>query len=103
MEGQVSKSLARSVSLSFRAQELPEGQQGVSMSHRDRPSQPEGERERAIHRLYAAVAEQSRLRDEGKAAKDAPEEAKAKSSLRAADHQVAARERWLKSVDDHDY
>jgi hypothetical protein len=73
------------------------------MSSRHLASRDEGERGRAVQRLQAAVAERGRARDVRKSAEDAPDEIEASASLRAADDQVAARERWLKSVDDHDY
>jgi nicotinate-nucleotide pyrophosphorylase len=73
------------------------------MSNRDRHLQAEGEHERAVQRLYAAVEQQSRVRTERDGAKDAPDAVKADASLRAADDEVSARERWLKAVDDQDY
>lgn len=63
----------------------------------------DGERGRAILRLKAAVSEQRRLRDTHKAAKDAGNELAVDAALLGADEEVAARERWIKSVDDHDY
>ena len=80
-----------------------EGQEGVSMSDRDQAAQTETERGRAVGRLDAAVAVRSRLRDEREAARDTPHEVKVDAALRVADDHVAARERWLESVDDHDY
>ena len=73
------------------------------MSNRDRAAQEVGERGRAVLRLKEAVRLRSRLRDEHQAAKGGPDEVSVDASLRVADVQVAARERWLKSVDDHDY
>lgn len=73
------------------------------MSDRDRAADAEGEHRRALRRLEDAVAQQRRVRDEHQMAKDTPDEITAVSSLEIADDQVAARERWLKSVDDHAY
>jgi hypothetical protein len=73
------------------------------MSHRDQAAQTETERGRAVGRLDAAVALRIRLRDEHEAARDTPHEIRAHAAFRVADEQVAARERWLESVDDHDY
>ena len=72
------------------------------MSDRDPVVQPEGERARAVRRLKSAVSTRSRLRDAHEAAKDTDELA-VSAALRVADEDVAARERWLRSVDDHDY
>jgi hypothetical protein len=73
------------------------------MPDRDPAAEARAEHGRAIDRLQAAVALQSRLRDEHQAAKDTPDEVPADASLRAADEQVVARVRWLESVDDHYY
>lgn len=73
------------------------------MSNRHGPSLIEGERGRAVERLQTAVTQRSRLRDERETVKNTPNEADVNASLIAADDQVVARERWLKSVDDHDY
>lgn len=73
------------------------------MSDRDRAAQAEGERGRAVQRLKEAVSLRGRLRDEHQAAKGTSDEVAVDASLRVADDHVAARERWLKSVDDHDY
>ena len=70
------------------------------MSNPGRPSQADGERARAVQLLQVAVAERTRLRDERDTAHKGPENV---ASLRGADDVVAARERWLKAVDDHDY
>jgi hypothetical protein len=43
------------------------------------------------------------LRDAHEAAKDRTDELPVNAALRVADEEVAARERWLKSVDDRDY
>jgi hypothetical protein len=80
-----------------------EGQEGVSMSDRDRVAQADGEHGHAVQRLKSAVFKQSRLRDAHEAAKDTPDELAVDAALHVADGEVAARERWLKSVDDHDY
>jgi hypothetical protein len=73
------------------------------MATRDRAAQEEGEHGRAVQRLKEAVTQQRRLRDEHRPARDTPAEVTVDASLIAADDQVAARERWLKSVDEHDY
>jgi hypothetical protein len=73
------------------------------MASRDRPPQADGEGARATWRLGVAAIERSRLRDAHKAAKGTARELETNSSLRAADDQVRARERWLQSVDDHHY
>jgi len=73
------------------------------MASKDRPPQADGERASAIWRLGVALTEQGRLRDAGKAAKGTVREPEMNSLLRTADNQVRARERWLESVDDHDY
>jgi hypothetical protein len=58
------------------------------------------EHERATKRLNDAVAEQARAHEHRERA---PEEARTDASVRAADDEVQARERWLKAVDDQDY
>jgi hypothetical protein len=73
------------------------------MSDRDQAAQIEGERGRAAGRLDEAVVLRSRLRDERDAARDTPREITADAAFRVAEDQVAARERWLESLDDHDY
>jgi hypothetical protein len=73
------------------------------MSSRDLASGDGGERRWALRRLRAAVAEQSRAQDASEAAGGTPNELEAAASLRAADVEVGARQRWLKSVDDGDY
>ena len=73
------------------------------MSNRDRPSQAEGERVRAVQLLQVAVAERSRLHDERETAGNMHDDVALDAGLYVADNEVAARERWLKSVDDHDY
>jgi hypothetical protein len=73
------------------------------MSDRDRAVQTEGERGRAVARLKVAVSKQSRVRDAHEAAKDSTDELTVNAALRVADDEVAARERWLESVDDHAY
>jgi hypothetical protein len=73
------------------------------MSERNAAMHTVEERGHAVERLKAAVSQQSRLRKEHQAAKDTTGDLTAGVSLRSADEQVAARERWLKSVDDHDY
>jgi hypothetical protein len=73
------------------------------MSSRHLPSGDEDERGRAVQRLRAAVAERGRVHDARESAEGTRDDVQASASLRAADDQVAARERWLNSVDDHDY
>ena len=63
------------------------------MSNPDPGKSPSGEHERAVERLSAAKEEQRRARDR----------ADTDASLRGADDEVAARERWLRAVDDHNY
>jgi hypothetical protein len=72
------------------------------MTNRDQLSQARGEHDRAVDRLNAAVEKQSRVRDERDGARGAPAEMQADASLRTADEEVAARERWLEAVEDHD-
>jgi len=73
------------------------------MSSTDLAASDGGERRRALQRLRAAIAEQSRAQDTSEAAGGKPNELEAAASLRAADVEVGARQRWLKSVDDGDY
>jgi hypothetical protein len=73
------------------------------LSDRNRPVQTDGERPRAVERLKEAVSQQSRLRDEHEAATDTRNNVTLGASLLAAGEQVAARERWLRWVDDHHY
>ena len=73
------------------------------MSERDQVARAGGEHGRAVQRLQEAVAQQRRLRVEHQAAKDTPGEITVDSSLRVAEEQVTARERWLQSVDQHYY
>ncbi len=73
------------------------------MSDREPAVQTEGERGRAVQRLNVAVSRQGRLRDEHEEAKDTRDELAVDAALRVADDDVAARERWLQSVDDNDY
>lgn len=73
------------------------------MTDRNSPSQGRGERGRAVDRLMAAVSQQRRLREKHEAAKGTGGEVTVDASLRTADEQVAARKRWLESVDGHDY
>jgi hypothetical protein len=56
-----------------------------------------------VQRLKVAVSKQSRVRDAHEGAKDTPAELAVNAALHVADDEVAARERWLKSVDDHEY
>ena len=61
------------------------------------------ERNRALHRLEAALLEQDRLGERFDAAVGTPTEFGAYVRLRAAGEQVAAREAWLNWVDDGGY
>ena len=73
------------------------------MSNQDRPTSSAGEHERAAQRLDAAKEEQSRVRGERDGAQGTAGDPHKEASLRVADNEVAARERWLKAVDDNDY
>lgn len=73
------------------------------MTDRDRGGQTRGERARAVQRLQEAVARQRSLGDAHETAKDSSEKLTANAALQVADDEVSARERWLKSVDDHEY
>jgi hypothetical protein len=70
------------------------------MSSRHLASSDAGERGRAVERLRAAVVERNRTHKSLEST-DRSDDVQASASLRAADQQVAAREAWLKSVDDH--
>jgi hypothetical protein len=61
------------------------------------------EHDRAKQRLDAAFAEQERLTGCHEAALGTPAELSADVELHAADEQVAAREAWLRWVDDDGY
>jgi hypothetical protein len=61
------------------------------------------EHDRAAQRLEVALAEQHRLSDRYDAATGRPADLTAEVALHAADQEVAARESWLKWVDDEDY
>jgi hypothetical protein len=63
----------------------------------------EGERGRAVARLQAAVSKRSRLRHAHESAKGTRGDVTADAALRTSEDEVAAREQWLKSVDDHEY
>jgi len=73
------------------------------MSDRVPPVQTEGERGRAVLRLKEAVSRQRSLLDAHEAAKGTRDEPAVNAALSVAGDDVAARERWLRSVDDHDY
>ena len=60
-------------------------------------------RARALERVDAASTERSRRRDEHERAKGTSDEMQADMSLRAANEEVAARERWLQWVEERDY
>jgi hypothetical protein len=61
------------------------------------------EHDRAAQRLEAALAEQHRLSDCYDAATGRAADLTAEVALHAADQEVAARETWLKWVDDDSY
>jgi hypothetical protein len=73
------------------------------MSNRHRAGTADAEHGRATQRLDEAVSLRSRLHDDREAVKDTPDELKVDAALQAADDQVAARQRWLQSVEDHEY
>jgi hypothetical protein len=58
---------------------------------------------RALKRVDAASTARSQIRDEHERAKGTSGELQAQTALRAADDEVAARERWLDWVEDRDY
>jgi hypothetical protein len=66
-------------------------------------SSDQNSHDRAVQRLRAAVAERGRALGERESAGDAQADVEASASVRAADDQVVARERWLKAVEDHNY
>jgi hypothetical protein len=57
----------------------------------------------ALGRVEEASLERSRLRDEHQRAKGSSSELQADMAARAADNEVAARERWLQWVEERDY
>jgi hypothetical protein len=73
------------------------------MSRRHPGTRDAAERSRAIDRLRAAVAERGRAHHASQAAEGTKDDVEASASLRVASDEVVARERWLKSVEDHDY
>jgi hypothetical protein len=73
------------------------------MSDTDSRAPHEGEHDRAIQRLSAAKEEQSRARAQRDRSQDTAGDARTEASSRAADDEVAARQRWLEAVDDRDY
>jgi hypothetical protein len=73
------------------------------MASGDRIIRAADERVGAIHRLEAAATEQARLRDRHEAAKGTTREQEASVLVIGADDQVAARERWLEWVEEHNY
>ena len=58
---------------------------------------------RALERVDVASTERSRLRGEHERAKGTSGEMQADMSLRVANEEVAARERWLQWVEERDY
>jgi hypothetical protein len=72
------------------------------MANRNGPPSAEGERARAVQRLNEVVTERRRLRDQLEPTASISGEVRARASLRAANEQVVARERWLKSVDERE-
>ena len=73
------------------------------MSNRYPAASASAEHGRAIQRLDDAVSLRSRLRDDRKTAKSTSDALKVDAALQAADDQVAARERWLESVEAHEH
>ena len=69
------------------------------MANKDRPPRPEGERARAVQRLNEVVTERRRLRGQPTTETGPSGEVRARTSLRAANEQMTARERSLKPVD----
>ena len=63
---------------------------------------PDRERTAGQQRLATAVAERQRARGVRTAAEGTPAEMEAAVSMRAADEQVSARERWLEWVGERD-
>jgi hypothetical protein len=62
------------------------------------------ERDQAVERLNEAVSLRSRLHREREGANDTPGgEMAVDAALRVADNHVAARERWLQSLEDREY
>jgi hypothetical protein len=61
------------------------------------------EHDRAAQRLNAALAEQHRLSDRYEKAVGTPAELDANVALHSVDQEVAARDAWLKWVDDERY
>jgi hypothetical protein len=57
----------------------------------------------ALERVDTAAQERSRLSDECESAKGTARELRADASLRAANDEVAARQRWLQWVEERDY
>jgi len=64
---------------------------------------PEGEHDRAVERLNAAISERQRLTDSHEAALGTPDELATDVALHAAHNQMAARDAWLKWLDDGSY
>jgi hypothetical protein len=73
------------------------------MARADRTSGAGDARTRALERLDAASAERSRLRYEHESARGTSQELRTDVSLRAADDELAARERWLRWIEEGDY
>jgi hypothetical protein len=69
----------------------------------DNPYDGSDTRARALERVNAASTERSRLHSEHQRAKGTSSEMRADKSLRAANEEVAARERWLQWVEERDY
>jgi len=73
------------------------------MARRDPMRVAGGTRADAHERVYAASAERSRLGGEHENAKGTSRELEADVLLRAANDEVAARERWLRWIEERDY
>jgi hypothetical protein len=94
-------SLAGAVSLPS-ARPITEGPERIYMTE-DAPCGASSTHARAHDRVENASRERSRLRDEHESAKGTSLELCAEASLRAANDEVAARERWLQWVEEGDY
>jgi hypothetical protein len=73
------------------------------MASRHLASSDKDERAHALQLLQAAIAERGRALEARESAGGTRDELEVSASVRAADEEVGARERWLEAVDDHDY